>query len=506
MNMAIKNTVSLIDDDEILALCREDKSCFVDENWVVYTSDPKSDNLNKIITKVKIQLHGKEPNINLADSEVVLNALQVGSTLSVETIQKSTKNATNVAPTQVEDRLMGLLARCIRMGGSDIHILVKGKKTIIKCRIDGRLVDISAPQTKEYGAELTAYVFNGHSGSEESYSPLIPNAGSFSKVIAVNNVQKAWDWRTSMLPVSSSSDDKDCTKTVLRLLTPIRDDIPSFADMGMDEDHIEIIESAFKQAHGAILFSGPTGSGKTTVAMAGLSTIDDGRNINTLEDPPEWTLDGVSQTRIDYGLTKKGKERDFAYYGKVMLRQDPDVIYFGEVRDQKSAAEFTHLSESGHLLIGTTHTSSATGIATKLVEHLRVPSVIASSPDVFSVFAHQRLIRVLCPHCSIPYKNATEEQQATLRRALGDDLGLARVKNSNGCNKCVEGEKGRTLVMEVIVLTDDDRKFIAKGDALAWKIHLLNNGWKNIQHYALKKVRSGVCDIHSAAEQIKDLL
>lgn len=151
MNMAIKNTVSLIDDDEILALCREDKSCFVDENWVVYTSDPKSDNLNTIISKVKVQLHGKEPNINLADSEVVLNALQVGSTQSVDTVQQSAKNATDVAPTQVEDRLMGLLSRCIRMGGSDIHILVKGKKTIIKCRIDGRLIDISAPQTKNMG-------------------------------------------------------------------------------------------------------------------------------------------------------------------------------------------------------------------------------------------------------------------------------------------------------------------------------------------------------------------
>ncbi len=506
MNIQAKTRTPLINNDTILALCLEDQSCFVDENNVVYTCNPDSENFQRIVSKMKILLQGREPEIRLSNREEVLSALQAGSTLASEPGYNHKKAATAVS-TQVEERLMGLLAKCIRMRGSDIHILVKGGKSKIQVRVDGRLVELSALQSKEYGAELTAYIFQALGNSEENYSPLVPNAGGFSKLINVGSKLRMWDWRSSLIPVSGiSADDTDCTKTVLRLLTSIDDKIPSFADMGMDEEHIEILERAIRQPQGAVVLSGPTGSGKTTNAMSALSIVDPERNINTLEDPPEWSLNGVAQTRIDYGKTKNGITRDFTYYAKTMLRQDPDVIYFGEVRDQKSAAEFTHLSESGHLLIGTTHTSSATGIATKLVEHLRVPGVIASSPDVFSVFAHQRLIRKLCPHCSIPYEKASKDQKALLDRVLEHKTENARVKNPEGCNECTMGEKGRTIVMEVIELTDEDRAFVATGNALAWKKHLLENGWRSIQYYALKKVSAGICDINSAAEQVKGLI
>lgn len=505
MNAPAKTMFVLIDDENILALCREDKCCFVDNSMVIFTSDPDSENLRKIVNEVKKLRHGADPEIRLVDKNIVLQVLDSGISNTSDAEKANGRNVV-AKSTHVEERLMHILTRCIKLGGSDVHILVKGGKTTIKSRVDGRLVELTGTQPKEYGVELTSYIFSAFSGSEETYSPLIPNAGGFNLQINLNNQKRRWDWRSSMIPVSSSNDDQDCTKTVLRLLTPIREDIPSFSDMGMDDDHIKIIDKALKQPQGAILFSGPTGSGKTTVAMAGLSEIDEERNINTLEDPPEWSLNGVAQTRIDYGLTKKGQVRDFAYYGKVMLRQDPDVIYFGELRDQRGAAEFTHLSESGHLLLGTTHTSSATGIATKLVEHLRVPGVVASSPDVFSVFSHQRLARKVCPHCSIPHEKATEEQRAALVKILGENLGTARFKNPEGCKHCVQGEKGRTLVMEVIELTDEDRAFIAKGDALIWRQHLINNGWKSIQFYAKKKIRAGICDIYSVAEQVKELI
>lgn len=505
MNASVETTIPLLDHDDIIALCREEQECFVDYECVVYTCNPKGESYRKILQAVTQLKHGLTPQVRAAKKDFIIATLH-GGNVEVLDDEHSSQKAATIEKTQVEERLMTLLSRCIRLRGSDIHVLVKDGQTLIKARVDGRLIELSAPQSKEYGAELTAYVFTAHSGSEENYSTRVPNAGSFTKEILHENKLRKWDWRSSVLPIDSSNDDSDCTKMVLRLLTPIIDKIPTFEEMGMDPEHVTILGRALVQPQGAVLFSGPTGSGKTTIAMAALSTIDEDRNINTLEDPPEWSLKGVSQTRIDYGKTKKGSTRDFAFYGKTLLRQDPDVIYFGEVRDAKSAAEFTHLSESGHLLLGTTHTSSATGIATKLVEHLKVPGVIASSPDVFSVFSHQRLIRKLCPRCSIPFAEATAIKQQAIRALLGDEVEMVRIKSDDGCRHCVGGEKGRTIVMEVIELTDTDRDFIAKGGALEWKRHLVANGWKGLEHYALKKIKAGICDLHSAAEQVKGLL
>ncbi|WP_339332204.1 GspE/PulE family protein [Aeromonas caviae] len=507
MTVANSFNFSVLDNDSIMTLCREDGNCFVDSDLnihVAHDGDARRDSLIAVINAVRNLRHGAEPNINLISADSVSRTLQEG--FSLENTPKGSSGDKN-QDTEVSKRLKNILTLCLKKGASDIHILVKNHKTSIKVRVDGRLVPLMTDQNKEYGAELTALIFGYYSGSEEPYSPLTPNAGSFTERLSINGEPaRPWDWRSSLLPNSSTKDDTECTKTVLRCLTPINDHVPSFEEMGMHQDHISILTDAFNQAHGGILISGPTGSGKTTLAMAALNTIPDHRNVNTLEDPPEWALSGISQTRIDYGKNAKGDTRDFAFYGKVLFRQDPDVIFFGELRDKRSAAEFTHLGESGHLVFGTTHTSSATGIVTKIVDHLAVPKSVAGSPDVFSVFTHQRLARKLCPKCSIPFDQAPEEKKKLLTKSLGNNLGKCRVRNPSGCSHCIEGEKGRTLVMEVIAIKDADRDFIAEGDALRWRRALIEGGWKPIQHYAREKVREGVCDIESVAEQIRDLI
>ena len=507
MNIATSIQHSVIENDSIMALCREDGKVFVDSSLMIHTaseSDTRRESLINVINAVRSLKHGAEPDINLVGLEVITRVLQEGFA-DIDSAKKNFHG--KKSETEVERRLRNILTMCLKKGASDIHILVKNHKTTIKIRVDGRMVPLMKDQNKDYGAELTSFIFSNYPGTEEPYSPLTPNAGGFTERLSIDGEPpRSWDWRSSLLPNNSAKDDTECTKTTLRLLTPINDHVPTFEEMGMHDDHIKVLSYALNQPQGGILMSGPTGSGKTTLGMAALNMIPDHRSVNTLEDPPEWALAGISQTRVDYGKNAKGDTRDFAFYGKVLLRQDPDVIYFGELRDKKSAAEFAHLAESGHLLFGTTHTSSATGIVTKLVDHLQVPRSVAASPDVFSVFTHQRLVRTLCCKCSIPYAEAPEEKKKLLTKGLGENLGNCRVKNPDGCEHCTGGEKGRTLVMEVIEIEDLDRDFIAAGDALKWRRALLEKGWNPIQHYAREKVREGVCDIESVAEQIKGLI
>ena len=256
-------------------------------------------------------------------------------------------------------------------------------------------------------------------------------------------------------------------------------------DLGFDEETIKIISQLIHKKHGIILVTGPTGSGKTTTLYACLTRINSiERNIITVEDPVEYDLKGVGQIQVNpkIGLT-------FASGLRAILRQDPDVIMVGEIRDKETAEIAIQASLTGHLVFATIHTNDAPGAVTRLVDMGVEPFLVSSS--LLAVLA-QRLIRKACLKCSEPYT-----PQAVELENLGLDpnvFGGAKITRTKGCHECSgTGYKGRMVVHELMNLDDDIRaKIMEKADATIIKKVAVSKGMISLRQDGIQKVLSGV--------------
>ena len=218
--------------------------------------------------------------------------------------------------------------------------------------------------------------------------------------------------------------------------------------LGMDETTLARMDALIRAPHGIILLTGPTGSGKTTTLYAALSRLDASTlNIMTVEDPVEYDLDGISQTQINTRI-----DMSFARALRTILRQDPDVIMIGEIRDLETAQIAVQASLTGHLVFATLHTNDAVSAVTRLVDMGVEPFLLASS--LIGVGA-QRLVRKLCPHCRKPAAALPAEFAAAVTRA-GNGVWAAA-----GCMACDHsGYRGRTGIYELLPVDDELRRLI----------------------------------------------
>jgi len=331
----------------------------------------------------------------------------------------------------------GIIADAARQGVSDIHIEPYETGLVVRMRMDGVL-----RETLRMPAHVAPVVVSRVKvmARLDIAERRLPQDGRIGLTLG----GKLIDVRVSTLPSRAGE------RVVLRILDKENAGI-DLEMLGMTEPVKTLFRAALAEPNGIVLVTGPTGSGKTTTLYAGLKLLNDGsRNILTVEDPVEYAVDGVGQTQINpqVGLT-------FAAGLRAMLRQDPDVVMVGEIRDRETADIAVQAALTGHLVLSTVHTNDAIGAITRLRDMKVEPFLIAST--VRAVLA-QRLVRKLCPECRAPVEAGG---------SLSDSLGLAPgtiVYEPKGCPACGgSGYKGRIGLFEAARIDDEIRRLINNG-------------------------------------------
>jgi type IV pilus assembly protein PilB len=328
-----------------------------------------------------------------------------------------------------------LLADAVRVGASDIHVEQQADGIWIRHRIDGVLRDVTRmPRNTAAALVSRLKIIAGMDIAQRR----VPQDGRMK--ITANGV--AVDARVSTLPAVHGE------KVVIRLL-PDSDRITSLDRLGMEPAQLEALVSAATSSQGLVLITGPTGSGKTNTLYSLLSQVATrDKNVITLEDPVEIQLPGITQVQINEraGLT-------FARGLRSMLRQDPDVILVGEVRDSETAQLALEASLTGHLVLSTLHTNNACAAVTRLVDMGVEPYLVASS---LALVVGQRLVRRPCTGCAKPYKPSTELLGRLRLTAV--DLRGAKPMRGTGCLECNDsGYRGRIGIFEVLPVTPELR-------------------------------------------------
>ncbi len=359
-----------------------------------------------------------------------------------------------------------LLAEALREGASDIHFELFESRATVRFRIDGQLRDIVEPKRGLHAAIVSRVkVMAGLDIAEKR----LPQDGRITLRIAGRPV----DVRASTLPTGHGE------RVVLRLLDKSAGRL-DLATLGMPPATLQRLQHLLAQPHGILLVTGPTGSGKTTTLYAALSQMDaTTSNIMTVEDPIEYDLDGVGQTHVNPRI-----DMTFARALRAILRQDPDVIMIGEIRDLETAQIAVQASLTGHLVLATLHTNDAPSAVTRLVDMGIEPFLLASS--TIGVLA-QRLARRLCPDCRQAYPADAGEQQllglsqpATLYRAIG----------CPACNQ--SGYRGRSGIYELLSVDEALRALIhAGGDEQAMRAHAVQQGMVSLRADGFARVLAG---------------
>ncbi|AER56838.1 type II protein secretion system ATPase [Pseudoxanthomonas spadix BD-a59] len=338
----------------------------------------------------------------------------------------------------------GLIAEAARIGASDVHIEPFEAALVVRFRVDGVMREALRLPARVAPLLVSRIKVMARLDIAEKR---IPQDGRISLSMGV----KALDVRVSTLPARGGE------RVVLRILDKDQGTL-SLEDLGMQPTVLRALRAALCQPNGIILVTGPTGSGKTTTLYAGLATLNDGlRNILTVEDPVEYAMDGVGQTQVN---TKVGM--GFATGLRAILRQDPDVVMVGEVRDPETAQIAVQAALTGHLVLSTVHTNDAAGAITRLRDMGVEPFLLASTVRLILA---QRLVRRLCVHC----RRERASDPASLR-LLGEDF-TGIMYEAVGCPRCNHtGYAGRVGIYEAITVDDQIRRLVganADEDAIA---------------------------------------
>lgn len=329
-----------------------------------------------------------------------------------------------------------ILAEAIKQNASDIHIEPFEHKLSVRLRVDGVLREVIQPP-RELSSLLVSRI--KVMAQLDIAEKRVPQDGRISLKLA----GKAIDVRVSTLPTGAGE------RVVLRLLDNQTGRL-NLNNMGMSRKTHQLVSELINKPHGIILVTGPTGSGKTTTLYAILSELNDSkRNLITVEDPIEYYLEGIGQTQVNTKV-----DMTFARGLRAILRQDPDVVMVGEIRDIETSEIAVQASLTGHMVLSTLHTNTAVGSVTRLRDMGIEPFLLSSS--LVAVLA-QRLVRVLCPSCKEAYE-PTEVEKQKLGFNQQQPLTFYHAVGCSSCNH--HGFKGRTGVFELLVVDDEIRNMI----------------------------------------------
>jgi type IV pilus assembly protein PilB len=431
----------------------------------------EEDKLQKMAGKTMEQVDTQMPN--LADDDLDLENLDITS--GEEELEKDAVGRDDVEDAPIVRFVNKVLLDAIKKGASDIHFEPYEKSYRIRLRLDGYLKEIANPPV-QLAVKLAARlkVMSRLDIAERR----VPQDGRIKMRISKN---RAIDFRVSTCPTLFGE------KIVARILDPSSAMLGIDA-LGYEAAQRELYLQALAQPHGMILVTGPTGSGKTVSLYTGLNILNkEDTNISTAEDPAEINLPGVNQVNVNpkVGLT-------FASALRAFLRQDPDVIMVGEIRDLETAEIAIKAAQTGHLVLSTLHTNDAPKTLTRLIDMGVKPYAIATS---VSLIIAQRLARKLCNNCKAPINMPPE---ALLKEGFTEEeitLGI-KIYKPVGCSACTDGYKGRTGIYQVMPVTDEIQRIILQqGNAVDIAAQADAEGIWDLRKSGLEKAKTGITSL-----------
>lgn len=367
--------------------------------------------------------------------------------------------------------LNALLMEAVKEKASDIHIEPYERGIDVRFRVDGFLSKVLNPPKIIHDALISRIKIMADLDIAEKR---LPQDGRIKLLVGGKNI----DIRVSIIPTSLGE------RAVLRLLDR-QAGVLTLEMLGLSDRVLNSMKSALSRQNGIILVTGPTGSGKTTSLYASLLKLNtEDRNIITVEDPVEYQLNGIGQMQVNpkVGLS-------FSTGLRSILRQDPDIMMVGEIRDRETAEIAIHASLTGHLVLSTLHTNDAPSAITRLIDMGIEPFLVSSS--LVCVLA-QRLVRTICPHCKESYSPSPQEVSV-----LGLKEPPALLYMGKGCTKCLgKGYLGRTGIYELLDITPGIRTMIGeRRDAVGIKEKAITEGFRPLQNNAIDKIVQGITTV-----------
>ncbi|MFZ7120648.1 MAG: GspE/PulE family protein [Eubacteriaceae bacterium] len=456
------------------------------ENLIVAINDPLDilalDNLKLVTKKNIVPLIATKKEIldlierfyNSDDAAKAVEEFNKSQSVSVEEDDEALDNISNAPVVRLVNNI---IETGVRKKASDIHIEPFEDKIRVRMRIDGILLETMKLDIRTHNAIVSRIKILSDLNIAERR---LPQDGAI--VLKVDN--REIDFRISILPTIYGE------KVVIRILDQSQFNL-NIDQLGFTNYEMELVKEFITAPHGIILVTGPTGSGKTTTLYTILRELNRvSENIITVEDPVELKLDGINQVQVNAksGLT-------FVSGLRSILRQDPDIIMIGEIRDKETAEIAIRSSITGHLVLSTIHTNDAVSTVTRLID-MGIPPYLVSSA-IYGIIS-QRLIRTLCSRCKERYL-ANDNEKKLLQVDINEELYLYRAK---GCTSCSNtGYKGRVGIHEVLKLNKDFRESIIRGDSynVLNEIAMKNNMVTLIDN-AMELIKSGLTTIEETME------
>jgi len=364
-----------------------------------------------------------------------------------------------------------LILKAIRANASDIHFEPFSDKVVVRFRMDGVLHEITTIPLNTYPQVVSRIKIISKLNVAEKR---LPQDGR----IKVKIGEKKLDMRVSTLPTVFGE------RIVIRLLDK-SNKLLYLDELGFSSEDLKKYRRIIKKPYGLVLITGPTGSGKSTTLYASLLELKTPRkNIITIEDPVEYQIDGISQIQVNPKINLT-----FANGLRSILRQDPDIIMIGEIRDLETAEIAIHASMTGHLVLSTLHTNDAPSAVARLVDMGVEPFLIASSLE--GVIA-QRLVRTICKNCKKEYSPSETEVQE-IERYIGKSMEIKKLYKGEGCQECLgTGYKGRTAVYEIMEVNEELRTIISKNpETVTIREKAISNGLKTLLEDGIMKILNG---------------
>ncbi|WP_105903623.1 GspE/PulE family protein [Vibrio gangliei] len=522
----------VLKDESILNLCKKDGSCILTEKFVVCCTDITNPFINDLIQAANeyqnnLDAPKQDVVVRIASRQAIKEVLSKSNNDLLKDISNSAIDLSDEANKQAIGELEQLLYEVREKKVADVHIKATSESTIVYVRTSGGVTrHYDSAREAEYGLRLGGLIFGTYAseGSNGSFLPTEANDTTFSWLIE----GKSCRFRASTVPIRNGC------KIVIRSLEPFSNEVPTLTDLGFLPAQIKMLMHTINQPSGSLLITGQTGSGKTTTLASLVDAIPENKSVHTLEDPIELILENASQTEINVSGDEDNlgvKIGSFAYFGRRLLRQDIDVGVFGELRDKQSVQVFYHLATTGHLLLGTMHVSSATGVPNMLMNTYGLNPLQAADKDAFTCFMHQKLPDKVCQACC----HSHDEHKSILKTELKDALvsgvearifsaetrlnrlnyaesifkgqleGL-RYSNDKGCNQCeFTGKSGKTVLAEILMLDDNVRQFIEDQKTTEMVAYLKSQGFPTVRDHALHCIKLGIIDIHAAARVVGEL-
>ena len=427
---------------------------------------------------VATRLSGKAPKVYMVDSETFYEMLEKAYFFlknpihqSIEAIINDLKKGAAVSGTMISSLTEFLIMDGIRRNASDIHITPEQETLDIFCRVDGVLQYVYClPKAVHSGVISRIKILSSLDIAEQR----LPQGGSFSFPL----MNKVYEIRVSLVPTIYGEN------LVMRVLSGSRA-LLSMVGLGFDEQDTKRLKQLFSKPYGMIMVAGPTGSGKTTTLYSALREINIiEKNVLTVEDPVEYKLSMVKQTQVS---AKSGY--DFALAGKNFMRQDPDAMLIGEIRDEETARIAIRASITGHLVLSTIHTNDSATVIPRLID-LNVDRFLLSSA-LLAVVA-QRLIRKICGNCRKEHLYAPGElTDMGFPEAEGETMTTFKGEGCQVCNHT--GYIGRTVIGEILIVTEEIKYLVYAGGAVnAIRDAALRDGMKTMRENGVKKAMEGI--------------